>query len=124
MKIFVENVGHLSNSILTTMDFDIEEKQGSRQGIVKLMWCKDSGTLVIREVYLSPQQDFILSKHNNSYVVDYASKYILESMPLVNQIIIESPAKYLVQKYKLKHWNFNPEKNELFLKKNDWVFNF
>jgi hypothetical protein len=123
MKIFVENVGHISNSMLTTDNFDIEESRGNRHGYVQLKWWKETGTLIIKEVFLSPHHDYLIKEHKSSYVVDHAAKYILQSMPQVKRVVIESPADYLVTKYKLKHWKHNSDRNELFLEEGDPVFN-
>jgi len=124
MKAFIETYGHISNSMLTTTNFDIEETRGNRHGYVQLKWWKEAGTLIIKEVFLSPHYDYILKQHKNSYVVDHAAKYILDSIPDVKRVVIESPKDYLVDKYKKKHWNYNSDRNELFLDDTDFVFSF
>ena len=118
METFVSNVSHIENSMMTTKTFDIEEKEGNRQGMVQLKWWKETGTLIVKEVFLSPHHDFMNAKVKNSYVLDKAAKHTLQCFAMVKRIVIESPADYLVSKYLLKQWKHNSDRNELFLDQN------
>lgn len=96
------------NSMMTTRMYDIQE--GEREGRVQLMWNKDMGAIHIKNIFLSP-----FGGPKNKYVIDQASKDMLQLFPVMDYVFVECPSPILVKKYEKLGWVYDEDTNQLSL---------
>jgi hypothetical protein len=110
MVMFVNRYHDEDNGMITTSDWDFAE--GTRRGRVQLKWWKAKQTVLIKEIYLTP------NGLQPKYRVDASARALLQEARMqtaVKSVVIERACEGIIDMFIELGWMYNVDKGDLSL---------